>query len=83
MLRTDLPELVRLAHAVWRPDVVLAWGEPYDSPLWEDRREGNAYVCREFVCAAPQDTLDGFAELLVGQPVTVVVGDAVTTDPGG
>jgi uncharacterized protein len=37
----DRPDLVRLAHVVWRPDAVLAWGEPYDSPLWADRATGS------------------------------------------
>jgi uncharacterized protein YyaL (SSP411 family) len=67
----DRPDLVRLAHSIWRPDTVLAWGEPYDSPLWADRKEGFAYVCKQYSCAAPQDTLDGFAELLMGHPVTI------------
>jgi len=67
----DRPDLVRLAHSIWRPDTVLAWGEPYDSPLWTDRRDGFAYVCREYTCEAPQDTLEGFAELLMGHPVTI------------
>ena len=34
----DRPELVRLAQSIWRPDTVLAWGEPYESPLWQERR---------------------------------------------
>jgi len=34
---------------------VLAWGDPYDSPLWSERRDGYAYVCRDYVCAAPVD----------------------------
>ncbi len=34
----DAPDLVRVAHLLWRPDLVLAWGEPYDSPLWEGTR---------------------------------------------
>ncbi len=83
----DLPEFVRLAHSVWRPDAVLAWGERYDSPLWEGRTDGYAYVCRDFVCSAPQDDLDGFAEQLLGRPVTVVTdgdgdgaGDGDRTD---
>ena len=41
------------------PNAVLAWGEPYDSPLWDQRREGLAYVCRQYTCQAPQDTLEG------------------------
>ena len=35
-------DLVRLAQSVWRPDTVLAWGEPYDSPLWADRPTASA-----------------------------------------
>ena len=44
----DRPDMVRLAHSIWRPDMVLAWGEPYDSPLWEGRSDGFAYVCRDY-----------------------------------
>jgi uncharacterized protein YyaL (SSP411 family) len=79
----DLPDFVRLAHSVWRPDTVLAWGEPYDSPLWENRSAGSAYVCRDFVCSAPQDTLEGFAEQLLGRPVKVVTGGAGTDGDDG
>ena len=50
----DRPDLVRLAQSVWRPDTVLAWGEPYDSPLWHDRAEGFAYVCRDYTCELPR-----------------------------
>ncbi|RLE21158.1 MAG: thioredoxin domain-containing protein [Actinobacteria bacterium] len=67
----DRKDLVRLAHSIWRPDMVLAWGEPYESPLWTDREDGFAYVCQEYTCEAPQDTLEGFAELLMGHPVTI------------
>jgi len=67
----DRPDMVRLAHSIWRPDMVLAWGEPYDSPLWKDRKDGFAYVCQQYMCEAPQDTIEGFAELLMGHPVTI------------
>ena len=40
----------------WRPEIVLAWGERYDSPLWESRRDGYAYVCEHYACQAPADT---------------------------
>jgi uncharacterized protein YyaL (SSP411 family) len=53
--RTDLVESVR---ARFLPNAVLAWGEPYESPLWEQRRDGYAYVCRDYVCAAPVDNVD-------------------------
>ena len=55
----ERPDLVAAVTARWRPEVVLAWGEPYASPLWEGRRDGLAYVCRDYVCEAPQDTPSG------------------------
>ncbi len=75
----DRPDLVRLAQSIWRPDTVLAWGEPYDSPLWHERSDGFAYVCREYSCQAPQDTLQGFAETLTGRKVTLT-GDGIPTE---
>ena len=55
----DRPDLVAVVNERWRPDVVLAWGEPYDSPLWDGRVDGLAYVCEHYACQAPQDTADG------------------------
>ena len=49
----DRPDLVGAVRQQWRPDVVLAWGERYDSPLWEGREDGRAYVCRNFTCRLP------------------------------
>ncbi|MGH9060562.1 MAG: hypothetical protein ACRDZY_13770, partial [Acidimicrobiales bacterium] len=50
-------DLLAVLRRQFRPDVVLAWGEPYPSPLWEGRTDadnaGLAFVCRDFVCAAP------------------------------
>ena len=51
--RSPRPARRRRASA-GAPDVVLAWGERYDSPLWEGRRDGLAYVCEHFACQAPQ-----------------------------
>jgi len=62
----DMSEFVRLAHSIWRPDTVLAWGEPYDSPLWHGRTPGKAFVCRDHVCAAPATTTDEFVQALTG-----------------
>jgi hypothetical protein len=53
--RADLLEVVQRA---WLPDVVLAWGEPYESPLWHQRPPGAAYVCRRYVCEAPTTDAD-------------------------
>jgi uncharacterized protein YyaL (SSP411 family) len=63
----DAPDLVRVAQVIWRPDLVLAWGEPFDSPLWENRRDGHAYLCRDFVCQAPVSDPDDLYEQLTGQ----------------
>ncbi|MEL7208339.1 MAG: thioredoxin domain-containing protein, partial [Actinomycetota bacterium] len=52
----DRPDLVEVVTSSYRPEVVLAWGEPYDSPLWEGRTGGNAYVCEHFACKQPVDT---------------------------
>src|SRR5438105_4026624 len=52
-------DLVHAVSARFQPDAVLAWGEPYPSPLWEDRRPGFAYVCRDYACQAPVDDVGG------------------------
>ena len=36
----DRRDLVRVVQLRWRPAIVLAWGEPYDAPLWEGRADG-------------------------------------------
>ncbi len=46
----DLLDVVRLRY---RPNAVLAWGESYDSPLWQGRERGKAYVCRDYTCGLP------------------------------
>jgi uncharacterized protein YyaL (SSP411 family) len=54
----DRPDLVDALHQGYRPNLVLAWGEPYDSPLWEGRTDGLAYVCRHYACQAPTGDVD-------------------------
>ena len=49
----DAPLLVEAVHTHYLPGAVLAWGEPYPSPLWEGREGALAYVCRDFACQAP------------------------------
>ena len=49
----DRPDLVAVVRETWRPEVVLAWGEPYASPLWDHRTDGMAYVCEQYACQAP------------------------------
>jgi uncharacterized protein YyaL (SSP411 family) len=56
----DRPDLVAAVRSAYRPGLVLAWGEPYDSPLWEGRTgadaDGLAFVCRDYACLAPVGT---------------------------
>ena len=54
----DRSDLVEVVHQEWLPNAVLAWGEPYDSPLWQHRPDGAAYVCRRYTCAAPATDTD-------------------------
>ncbi len=49
----DRPDLVAAYRSRFLPNAVLAWGERYDSPLWEGRQDDLAYVCRDFACRAP------------------------------
>jgi len=54
----DRPDLVAAVQRKWLPGAVLAWGEPYPSPLFDDRHEGLAYVCRDYACSAPTGDVD-------------------------
>ena len=49
----DRPDLLAEFRAAWRPDAVLAWGEPTGSPLWVDRAPGLAFVCHGYTCRLP------------------------------
>jgi uncharacterized protein YyaL (SSP411 family) len=49
----DRPDLLAVVRERWLPGAVLAWGERTGSPLWADRPDGAAYVCRRFVCRSP------------------------------
>ncbi len=61
----DRPDLVAVAQQRFLPSAVLAWGERYDSPLWEGRDDGRAYVCRGYACQLPADDADTLASQLV------------------
>jgi uncharacterized protein YyaL (SSP411 family) len=54
----DRPDLVAAVTSSYRPNAVLAWGERYESPLWDQREDGLAYVCRDFACKAPVSTVE-------------------------
>jgi uncharacterized protein YyaL (SSP411 family) len=51
----DRPDLLAEVRSAFRPLTVLAWGERYDSPLWEGRDDGRAYVCRAYACQLPAE----------------------------
>jgi len=62
----DRPDLVAAARARLLPNAVLAWGERYDSPLWESRDDGRAYVCRSYACQLPAEDVATLAGQLSG-----------------
>lgn len=57
-------EWLEVVRSEWRPTTVLAWGAPTNSPLWEDRVAGSAYVCRNFTCQLPARTTDELKQRL-------------------
>ncbi|MFV0308840.1 MAG: thioredoxin domain-containing protein [Desertimonas sp.] len=63
----DRAELRAVVDEAWRPNAVIAWGEPFDSPLWDGRRDGHAYVCRNFACQASQDSPEGLRAQLASR----------------
>jgi hypothetical protein len=66
------PALVRPVWERYLPDTVLAWGEPYPSPLWEGRSgpdsTGLAFVCEGFACKLPVRGADALADLIQPRP---------------
>jgi uncharacterized protein len=49
----DRPDLAAVVSGRYLPSAVMAWGEAYDSPLWEGRSDGRAYVCQNYACRSP------------------------------
>jgi hypothetical protein len=64
VLPGDTPEFRSVVHEQWRPNVVLAWGSPITSLLWEGRSDTRAYVCRDYVCELPTSSPDELRQLL-------------------
>ena len=61
------PDLVDVVRRRWLPGTVLAWGEPTASPLWQDRDESFAYVCRNHTCQLPAADADTLSSQLAGR----------------
>ncbi len=64
----EIDELVRAVQRRYLPNAVLAWGEPYPSPLFDDRKDGLAYVCRDYACQAPVSDVDSLVAQLGSTP---------------
>jgi uncharacterized protein YyaL (SSP411 family) len=79
----DAPDLVRTAQILWRPDLVLAWGEPFDSPLWHARDDGFAYLCRDFACQQPVSDPEALYELITGRPLPEGLSIRITSPRDG
>ncbi len=66
MVPGDAEDLLDVVRARYLPNAVLAWGEEQDSPLWEGRQRGKAYVCTEFACNEPVSSPAALAGQLDG-----------------
>jgi uncharacterized protein len=66
----DRPDLVATLHQRYLPNAVVAWGEPYSSPLWEGRtdepEEGKAFVCHDYACRLPVGDAESLVHQLAG-----------------
>jgi uncharacterized protein YyaL (SSP411 family) len=51
----DRPDLLAVVRGRFLPGAVLAWGERTGGPLWEERVDGRAYVCRGYACQLPAE----------------------------
>jgi uncharacterized protein YyaL (SSP411 family) len=64
----DRPDLLAQVRRRYLPGAVLAWGQPFASPLWEGRtgaeQSGLAFVCRDYACLAPTADAETLAALL-------------------
>jgi uncharacterized protein YyaL (SSP411 family) len=58
----DRRDLVEAVQSRFLPNAVLAWGEPFASPLFEGRDDGLAYVCVNYACRRPVSDRDALLE---------------------
>jgi uncharacterized protein YyaL (SSP411 family) len=54
----DRADLLGALRRRFEPSAVVAWGERTPSPLWEQRADGAAYVCRRYRCRVPAHSVD-------------------------
>jgi len=62
----DRRDLVETVQRRYLPNAVLAWGEPFPSPLFENRDPGFAYVCQHYSCKIPTDDVQELETQLAG-----------------
>ncbi|HYA68124.1 MAG TPA: hypothetical protein VED63_05250, partial [Acidimicrobiales bacterium] len=60
----DRADLLAAVRRRYEPTTVVLWGERTSSPLWEQRADGAAYVCRQYRCRAPALTVDDLEQHL-------------------
>jgi uncharacterized protein YyaL (SSP411 family) len=65
----DRPDMVQAVQRRYVPNTVLAWGQPYASPLFEQREPGLAYVCRDYACQRPTGDVSELLDQLPAPPV--------------
>lgn len=61
----DRRDLLAEVRRHWLPDAVMAWGEPFDSPLWHQRADGLAFVCHDHACQLPAENVTDLAAQLL------------------
>jgi uncharacterized protein YyaL (SSP411 family) len=49
----DRPDLLAEIRHRYLPSSVAVHGERFDSPIWAERDDGRAYVCRNYTCGLP------------------------------
>jgi uncharacterized protein YyaL (SSP411 family) len=64
LITGERADLLQVVQRRWLPNAVVAWGEPFESPLWADRPAGYAYVCQNFACQLPVSTPQDLQSLL-------------------
>ncbi|HET7523075.1 MAG TPA: thioredoxin domain-containing protein [Acidimicrobiales bacterium] len=66
----DRPDLLGAYRSLYLPRSVLAWGRPFDSPIWEGRTgpetAGLAFVCEGYSCKAPASDPSQLVSQLAG-----------------
>jgi hypothetical protein len=67
----ERPDLLRTAQERYEPDAVILWGERTSSPLWQERPDGSAYVCRFTVCQLPALSSDELSAQLDSQTISL------------